>query len=328
MVSRASELKHLCESAEKFWPESKGHFICPGCLEVFPDDSPEISIEHIIPKAAKGKVETFLCKSNCNNRFGVKTAKWLGSYLIHTVNSLQDKRRIDQTSNYRFVLNGASLNGKIWHGDSGLNVLFLRDRPDSEAKKKVNDPAELKKLDASGNDDLTITFEDPLKKFVENEKYVKIGMLGAAYFLWFKSFGYSWALQGHLSIIRKMLDDPDKYLPPDGWFMDTENESVQIGFAKVDGSVFPAANIMGKIVTLPSVSGGVPPDLPTNYEMFWLEGGATESRFVQGKLGPHILMVDLQPVFIPDMLDVSIMKHFFAINYDTATGQMEKLVQE
>lgn len=319
------ELKKLCGSAGMFWPDAEEQFICPGCLGVFSADSPEISIEHIIPKAANGKLEAFLCKKTCNNRFGEKTAKWLGSYLIHSVDALEKKRRSDRTSNHRFVLNGATLNGKVWQEDDGINILVLRDPPGSTKKKKINDPKELKKLDESDDSVLNLSFEDPLKAFKENEKYIKIGMLGAAYFLWFKAFGYSWVLQEHLSLIRKMLAEPDKYSPPDGWFYDIEDETVAIGFAVHNGAAFPAANIMGKIVALPSRSEGMPPDTPSQYEMIWLEGGALSTRYSQGAQAPHILMVNGQPVYIPDMLNRSIMEQFYAINLDTSTGEASYL---
>ncbi|MDP3341185.1 hypothetical protein [Frigidibacter sp.] len=303
-------------------------FICPGCLSVFSSHSSEISIEHIIPDAANGKLKTFLCKTNCNSKFGVKTAKWLGSYLIHTLDELQDKRVHDQASYQRFVINGAELGGKIWQDAGGLNVMLIRDRPESKSKKKANNPDALRKLDESNRRSVSLSFEDFTQKFVDNERYVKIGMLGAAYFLWFKAFGYSWALQSHLSVIRKMLNDPDAYMPPDGWFYDWNEKIAAIGFALIGSAVYPAANIMGKVVLLPSRMAGMPPDKMRGLNMSWLGGAALNEPYTQGALAPHILMVDHHPIYIPDMLDRAIMEQFFAINYDTVTGECMRLEQD
>lgn len=328
MSARNIGLKKLCASSGQFWPQAEGQFICPGCLDVFPSHSPEISVEHIIPEAANGKLRTFLCKTNCNSRFGVKTAKWLGSYLIHSLDELQYKRAHDHTSYQRFAINGAELGGKIWRDDEGLNVLVMRDRPGSTSKRKANSPDELRKLDESDRRSVSLKFVDFTQKFVEHERYVKIGMLGAAYFLWFKAFGYSWTLQSHLSVIRKMLNDPDAYMPPDGWFYDWNEEVVATGFAYVGSDAYPAANIMGKIVLLPSRTAGMPPAETRELKMSWLSGAALNEPFTQGALPPHILLVDHHPIYIPDMLDRVIMERLFAISYDTVTGECMRLEQD
>ncbi len=181
MKATEAELNKLCASTVEFWPKSVGQFICPGCLGIFPRNSDQISVEHIIPQAAKGKLETFLCKTKCNNRFGSTSADWLGSYLIHTVEALEMLRPKNRRSNQKISLNGASLGGKVWSDSAGMNLQFLRDPPGSKIAK-VNSPQELKKLDNSNQNQIRVTLTDQVELFRDKENYIKIGMLGAAYF--------------------------------------------------------------------------------------------------------------------------------------------------
>ena len=74
-------LPRLTRSAEHHVPGLANQFVCPTCLKRIPLSRPsEVSVAHIVPRAASGGQVTLLCRS-CNSAFGARQDKWLGEYL-------------------------------------------------------------------------------------------------------------------------------------------------------------------------------------------------------------------------------------------------------
>jgi hypothetical protein len=49
---------------------------------------------------------------------------------------------------------------------------------------------------------------------LDQEELIQIGFLTAAYLLWFRELGYSWALQRHLEPIREQIRNPTRQVLP------------------------------------------------------------------------------------------------------------------
>lgn len=336
MPSFQDELIKICDLMAEFLPEKSGQFCCPLCLVFlneeelypFPSEISKASVEHIIPDNASGKIKTIICKS-CNSNLGKAVSKWLGYYFIHYHDSLAYKRPDTDLSKSKIQINGIKLVGKVFYQDGIATARIPTYRADKSGKikKYLNNKFELDKLNDVQSGSTVIEYECPNEKLYAKENYIKIGLLGAAYLMWFKVFGYSFVFQENMHIIRKILYSPEKFLPPDGWFFDVDDDDNAIGFAVGDGMLFPVANVYGKGVILPSHLNGDPPKEDKEYIYFWLNGEGLTHPTAQCGAYPHALLFDKYPVFVPNMIGADALSKLVAVNYDSASGEFSTMVQ-
>lgn len=228
----------LSRDLEFMCPETKDKFMCPACLKLYRfDDAANISDAHIIPKAAGGKELTLLC-TPCNSKFGNNQDRWFGEWLIlwldekNTICSAEKKKYVE--INDKKVRAGISL-----APDGGVDI-FVHEFPGAP------------EIEPFGNT-LNINVNIPL---ADKEDEIFVGYLTAAYLFWFKQFGYSWALQDHLNIVRQQMDQPSEIIIAENYLYElTENISPCIGVLIIDDCYIPASAIYDQIVYFPTASG-------------------------------------------------------------------------
>ena len=176
----------------KFYPEAAGHYLCPTCLRHVPLSQPEeITIAHILPRAAGGGLTTLLCK-RCNSTFGSRQDRWMGEYM----RLVQAKGAIDTVGQRGyFEVGGVRVGGRYRTSpDGGLEFLIRTDKTSPANLAAVTE--QFRNASAKG-----VTLTIPLPKVFKNKESVTIGFITAAYLMWFRELGYSWALQKHLARI-------------------------------------------------------------------------------------------------------------------------------
>lgn len=175
--------------------------MCPTCLEKIPlVNRDDITVAHIVPKAAGGRLKTYLCRQ-CNSSFGERQDKWFGEFIKLTRDSKTSIFSTTIKDGY-FYIDGQRING-YWKFVNGKTLeTYVDDR--------MNSPEALRMMDSNFFDNpRTTKLKIPLP-ILRNEMFIKAGFLTAGYLLWFATFGYSWVLQKHLDIVRKQICSPDK----------------------------------------------------------------------------------------------------------------------
>lgn len=234
----------LVDSLQAFRPELKDIFVCPVCLrEVLLSDKSNISEAHILPKAAKGVMKTFLCVT-CNSTFGAKQDKWFGEFLnIQKSGSIFAHSSKDVRS---FSINGLKVNGTYrQENDGGLGFYIHSDR---------NPPDILKRLQSVRNmtpGEMTLNISFPILK---NQHMVNVGFLTAGYLMWFGVLGYSWVFQDHLDIVRKQILNPEEKIIPVNYlakFNQSLNLSPWVGIMPMANIMVPVMGVNDHVVIFP-----------------------------------------------------------------------------
>lgn len=257
-----------------FFPEHKNCFMCPTCMRVIRlCDIEKISEAHIIPKAAGGKLKTFICK-DCNSMFGYKQDKWFGD-ILNIANNVKPSIFSTAIKEGYFEIDGEKVNG-TWKqtltGNFSFYIHIDRNSPQQIAliNKKFNEkPPEV-----------NLSFPLPILK---NQNYISIGYLTAAYLMWFGLLGYSWALQEHLANVRKQIMEPEHDVIPHECFLTIEsaNWNPWVGLVTLFGDTVPAFGLKKHLVLLP------PRDRPNYYNSL-------------KKFESKINVSDIKPLKLPD----------------------------
>ncbi len=189
----------------KFYPERAGSFPCPICLDWLSDDAPErISLAHVVPRAAGGRLKTILCTS-CNSTLGSRSDSWLGEFLrADRVEGPAVLNSITQAG--FFTVAGERVAGEVQVDAAGAHHFqIIEDRVSPKSLAAVTagiarTRVQLSPRFVSRGEPLRIELPSP--PLIERSNEVAIGLLTAGYLLWFRALGYSWALQAHLDAIR------------------------------------------------------------------------------------------------------------------------------
>ncbi len=199
-----------------------------------------------MPKASGGTLKTYLCVK-CNSTFGSRQDKWFGEYL----GVIKDKDRSIfgcETKKGYFEIEGIRVGGKFeFTLQDGFQLFIWQDKTSPAALKKLQ---ELR--NNGGLSTYNVSIPIPLLE-EENQRLSGIGFLTAAYLLWFKEFGYSWALQKHLEPIRQQIHKPTESILPAKFLATTNSvfDSPWIGIAFLGGEVALAAGLANHVVLLP-----------------------------------------------------------------------------
>jgi hypothetical protein len=283
------------DSLQLFDPAHGRVFVCPVCLDRIPEtDSGRISKAHILPKAAGGNIFTLLCRVRCNNTFGKYQDKWLGEHLnvVRSPFGLFQSKAQDG----RFEVDGHAVNGWFKVSDDGYVDFVVPDtsnRPD--VLQSFTEHFRTRRRS------INIRFGLPL---LDQQVAVDIGFLTAAYLLWFRALGYSWALQRHLEPVRQQLLRPtDSVLPrafaarSHQWF---DAPCLGVGHLP-DKSLVLYAGIADRLVLLP------PADEPDVYtRLLKIKGDSRldyqnlEFDWPNGFRGPTVVAHSERMVVVPD----------------------------
>jgi hypothetical protein len=231
-------------SVQYFYPELADTFICPTCLEHIPvSQKNRISEAHILPRAAGGRVTTLLCR-RCNNTFGKDQDVWLGEYL-RLING--GPLNLNQQTGH-FDVAEQRVNGRYEVAADGTINFSVRVDKNAPHVLSAFKAKTAKSLRDEGELSLTVSF--PLECNMDQALY---GFLTAAYLLWFRALGYSWAFQKHLDTAREQIRNPHQRIlrrfsaecddPP--W------TAPWIGTAELSGELALVAGLADRLVFFP-----------------------------------------------------------------------------
>ena len=200
---RRSEMKRerlvrLMRAHHRLNPLATCEFLCPLCLGEFEFDDAEGATEaHIIPKAASGRMTTFLCK-HCNSAAGATIDKWFGEH----VRLKEGRHDIFDTKfkTGRVNVSGLDFGGDVRKSENGGLEVFLFNNQ--------SNPANFSALEdlSSSSGIRKVEFKFPL---LAKRRETRIGALQTAYLWLVNLFGYVPVYQGSLDQVRKQLLRPD-----------------------------------------------------------------------------------------------------------------------
>lgn len=279
----------------------RGVILCPTCLRRLPIDPKEVTSdkdkiteEHIIPESVGGKVTSFLCKK-CNSHFGQNQTRWLSEFIqlneggiLFPLDPKKQKAGLHA--------DGLRIGGHLRLASDGA-IEFVDDR------SRTN-PADYDKFWSSPNPpEITISYK---MEVFNNENSLRVGYLTAAYCLWFKHFGYSWALQSHLNDVRTQILYPERNIITWNYLIDVNTREIanpSLGMAKFRDQIFPFAHIYDHLVLLPSALARHPCNV--SHSEIVIKNMVLEPeigpRCRHRCVGPSSFVCDGQEIIKPDM---------------------------
>jgi hypothetical protein len=246
-------LRRLTQSLALFYPELAGQFMCPTCLRTYPVAQPDkISDGHIIPRAAGGGIFTPICKEKCNDVFGARQDKWFGEYV--RLLKVKDGSILHTKPRRSYIeIDGVRVGATYQITQQrGLEFFIEAGKTSPEALSRMMEAVVSKRLDGDTKGRThTISVPIPL---LQNQDLVYIGFLTAAYLMWFRELGYSWALQEHLGPIRDQIRNPTEAILPRNFLAPCRDQVFErpwIGVGRVGNELSLLAGLANGIVFLP-----------------------------------------------------------------------------
>jgi hypothetical protein len=185
----------------------KDRYICPICLKQHNDlnEADPLTLEDAPPKSLGGKANTLTCKS-CNNTAGHK----IDFHLAERLKELDNAQFLPGTEmNVKIKIGNETLQGTISVQEDGTMQIIH--------SKKNNHPEilEQKMKELKGGMVIDMDF---LKSRVipDNLEYA---LLKTGYMLAFEKFGYSFILDSNYDIVRQQLQNPEKRIYPEGFWL-------------------------------------------------------------------------------------------------------------
>ena len=192
---------------QRLYPQVPYGYACPICRLLFLPRALEsglLSLDHAPPKAHGGRHVCITCVT-CNNMAGYSTEAEM-----RKGDDVVDLRR-GQMSMFRPA---------VFHiGDVPVNVAFKRegDHYVLNARLKKNRPTSFERLKAWAKAGEPMR-EDEFRKSLSirglrfDNQRARVGWLKSAYLIAFAAFGYRWAWQTHLDIVREQIQRPSEVL--------------------------------------------------------------------------------------------------------------------
>lgn len=173
-------------------PDLKDAFACPLCLRVFSRDAipcHHITIEHIIPSKAGGRLKTLTC-GRCNHETGSK----LDSHLVQRLKVLDPTFPVP----FEWSVQENQVRGEAHREPDGSWI--------GEAIPKMCDPEALERVQQALDEGVArIRFRIDLGY---NTRRSRMALLRSAYLLMFTYFGYSYILHETCKEIRRQIENP------------------------------------------------------------------------------------------------------------------------
>lgn len=263
-VLKKKTLEMLSQNLEMFYPRFKNHFMCPTCLKkISLKEKHRISEAHIIPRAAGGKLKTYICR-DCNSRFGAKQDKWFGD-IIRIANDKHASILSTTIKDGYFMIDDVKVNGH-WEKDENDKFSFYVhiNRNSPEVNKLIRDRFEIHPP--------KIQLSVPLP-ILRNQKLIDIGFLTAGYLMWFGALGYSWVLQRHLDLVREQIMNPNKNIIEAKYLFSAKGVDWKpwFGIIPIDSNFVPTFGVKKQLIVFP------PRDRLNFYES--LETGSRNIKF-------------------------------------------------
>ena len=246
-ATKKKKINLLAVNLSAIDPYFSNIFLCPICFDkIGTDKLNKISDAHVIPKAAKGNVKTFLCL-RCNSQFGANQDKWFGEIInLHKENNhLLQKELIGK----HFIFNEHKVNGKWFTRENG-NLAFViygnRNSPsDLENFKRYFSLSKVK-----------FSLEYPI---LSKENQIKKGYLTAAYLFAFSIFGYSWSNQIYLDSLRSIIKSVENVpITMDHFiFIKENNPDPWLGISTVDSKLYFLFCFNNVLTLLPTFSNPI-----------------------------------------------------------------------
>lgn len=200
---------------------------------------------------------TLLCRRTCNNAYGAMQDKWFGEYL-NLIRPPASGILHAKHQDGHFEVDGQRINGRYQvSGNGRIQFLVLVYKNSPEAMSAFDQ----RMAEARFRGSFQLSFSVPI---LVNKQVINSAFLTAAYLLWFRQLGYSWALQSHLDPIREQIRKPDQQVLPKSFSAACTNvyfEPPWIGTGYIAGQLVLFAAISNRIVFLPPV------DHPNLYEL-------------------------------------------------------------
>lgn len=237
---KAKIINSISDTLEPYDSHYKGYFLCPICFSlVSTSNLAEISIAHILPEAAGGKITTWLCKK-CNNILGTNVDKWFGEYLI----AIKSKSIIDpRITTKGFSIDGIKLNGAINKVGTRIDLLIDGRRNSSSTINNIKQSLSVRKE----NRKLQISI--PL---LGKKQAINTGFITAAYLYGFSIFGYSWVMQKSFDSVRNAIIDQGKTESENVFVSnimnDDDSREHYFGLGVLNNTYIPCIKIMSRIV--------------------------------------------------------------------------------
>lgn len=185
----------------------KDFYICPICHKPHKDlnSLDPLTLEDAPPKSLGGKANTLTCKS-CNNTAGHK----IDFHLAERLRELDNAKFLPGTEmNVKIKIGNETLQGTVSvEADGTMQIIH---------SKKNNHPEILEQKMKELKGGMTIDM-DFLKSRVipDNLEYA---LLKTGYMLAFEKFGYSFILDSNYNIVREQLQNPEKRIYPEGFWL-------------------------------------------------------------------------------------------------------------
>lgn len=233
-------LKEISETLIDYDKKYINHFLCPLCLIPYCiDNLNEISIAHIFPDSANGKITTWACR-NCNSDLGKNVDKWFGQYL----RIMQEKSLFIKNNQINsFSIDGIRINGEIKQSDHRIDLMIYKNRNSPYTNDLLRN--ELSKFKQSRE----LKFTIPLLGKLDT---VDLGFITAAYFYGFSIFGYSWIMQAHFDSIREAISKRDLSYTKNVFISNIVNDSDDrehyFGLVAINNIYIPCIKLMTKVV--------------------------------------------------------------------------------
>ena len=274
-ISKTEILGMLSKNLEVFFPKLRDCFMCPTCLTAIPLHKKErITEAHVIPRAARGKLKTFLCKK-CNSHFGTKQDKWFGEHL-KLINKEIPTLLATDIKDGRFWLDDIQINGTWKIGQNKELIFYVLENLNPPWKNEY-----IKKKYKKHPPKVSLKVSIPILK---QKRMIDMGFLTAAYLMWFGALGYSWVLQDHLNLVREQILNPEKNILKNNFIARCEGirwKEPWYGLVTIAGEIVLAMGLEDCLIIFP------PADRPEIYSKL--------GNDFSGYIGTDIRQIELRP---------------------------------
>jgi hypothetical protein len=283
-------IEKISSTLQNFGVGYLNRFLCPLCLNLIDiSDLDDITIAHIIPAAANGKISTWTCRK-CNSSIGSDVDKWFGQY----INTLVNKNNLFHGIKL-FTVNDIPIQGSIKYINNSISLII-------DSKRNPRNILEILKNQEQTESRKNISFTVPL---LRNFDLINIGFINAAYLYGFSIFGYSWVMQDHFDSIREAINKRDLSLTNNVFISnitgDTDIREHYFGIATINSVFVPYIKIMTKLIFFaPYYFQNALTPLQSKAEEYTLDVKRLSTLPIQTYTDPFIMSVGYKVILYPN----------------------------
>jgi hypothetical protein len=189
-------------------------YACPICARLFGESAAktgELTLEHVPPRSMGGPPLILTCRS-CNSVAGhTVDAEAARAEQVKVVAAAMEMRQALNHQRGRIELHGERLRGDFSIDPASRTITF-------NVRSQVNDPAAFERSMAANKEHVAEGRTDANIKITPAIRWrpvqAHISHLRAAFLAGFAAFGYSFAFEQGLSLVRKQIRNPEVMLGP------------------------------------------------------------------------------------------------------------------